>query len=145
MRPGRGRFSLAPRRQLTEALPGLREDRGLAACPLVAADNHIDVKRVELESAADAAGLVGRDEGRARAKERVDDDVAAVGEIEKGVLAYMLKLRDRVVLETPRVSDDVRRKLVATNEIVVIRHHSRGSEARQSSRVNSVREPASGA
>jgi hypothetical protein len=35
---------------------------------------------------------------RARAKERVDDDVAAVGEIEKGVLAYMLKLRDRVVL-----------------------------------------------
>jgi hypothetical protein len=33
-------------------------------------------------------------------KERVDDDVAAVGEIEKGVLAYMLKLRDRVVLET---------------------------------------------
>ena len=33
MRPGRGRFSLAPRRQLTEALPGLREDRGLAACP----------------------------------------------------------------------------------------------------------------
>jgi len=64
MRPGRGRFSLAPRRQLTEALPGLREDRGLAACPLVAADNHIDVKRVELESAADAAGLVGRDEGR---------------------------------------------------------------------------------
>jgi len=64
MRPGLGRFSLAPRRQLTEALPGLREDRGLAACPLVAADNHIDVKRVELESAADAAGLVGRDEGR---------------------------------------------------------------------------------
>jgi hypothetical protein len=64
MRPGRGRFSLARRRQLTEALPGLREDRGLAACPLVAADNHIDVKRVELESAADAAGLVGRDEGR---------------------------------------------------------------------------------
>jgi len=36
----------------------------------------------------------------ARAKERVDDDVAAVGEIEKEILAYMLKLRDRVVLET---------------------------------------------
>ena len=35
-----------------------------------------------------------------RAKERFDDDVAAVGEIEKGVLAYMSELRDRVVLET---------------------------------------------
>jgi hypothetical protein len=58
------------------------------------------VERIELDAAADATGLVGRDEGRARAKERVDDDVAAVGEIEKGVLAYMLKLRDRVVLET---------------------------------------------
>ena len=43
-----------------EALPGLREDRGLAACPLVAADNHIDVKRVDLESAADAAEGSGR-------------------------------------------------------------------------------------
>ena len=49
-----------PRRQLTEALPGLREDRGLAACLLVAADNHIDVKRVDLESAADAAEGSGR-------------------------------------------------------------------------------------
>jgi hypothetical protein len=45
------------------------------------------VERIELDAAADATGLVGRDEGRARAKERVDDDVAAVGEIEKGVLA----------------------------------------------------------
>ena len=41
------------------------------------------VERIELDAAVDATGLVGRDEGRARAKERVDD-VAAVGEIEKG-------------------------------------------------------------
>jgi hypothetical protein len=63
MRPGCERLSIAPRRQLTEALPGLPEDRGLAARPLVGADNHVDVKRVELDSAADAAGLVGGDEG----------------------------------------------------------------------------------
>jgi hypothetical protein len=41
------------------------------------------VERIELAAAVDATGLVGRDKGRARAKERVDD-VAAVGEIEKG-------------------------------------------------------------
>src|SRR6202044_882962 len=99
MRPGRGRFSLAPRRQLTEALPGLHEDRGFAACPLVAADNHIDVKRVELESAADAAGLVGRDEGRTGAEERVDDDVAALGEVGEGVLEHGGRFDGRMVLE----------------------------------------------
>jgi hypothetical protein len=72
MRPGRERLFLAPRRQLTEALPGLHEDRGLAARPLVAADNHVNVKRIELDSAADAAGLVRCDEGRTGAEERVD-------------------------------------------------------------------------
>jgi hypothetical protein len=69
MRPGRERLFLAPRRQLTEALPGLHEDRGLAARPLVAADNHVDVKRIELDSAADAAGLVRCDEGRTGAED----------------------------------------------------------------------------
>ena len=68
----------------TEALPGLHEDRGLAARPLVAADNHVDVKRVELDSAADAAGLVRCDEGRTGAEERVDDNVAAIAEVEEG-------------------------------------------------------------
>ena len=47
------------------------------------------VERIELDAAVDATGLVGRDEGRARAKERVDD-VAAVGEIEKGGLKLLL-------------------------------------------------------
>ena len=84
------------RRQRLERLAGLDENRLVAGRGLKAPHDHIDVERIELDAAADATGLVGRDEGRARAKERVDDDVAAVGEIEKGVLAYMLKLRDRV-------------------------------------------------
>src|SRR5580693_4748660 len=99
MRPGRGRFSLAPRRQLTEALRGLHEDRGLAARPLVAADNHVDVKRVELDSSADAAGLVRCDEGRTGAEERVDDNVAAIAEVEEGVLEHGGWLDCRMVLE----------------------------------------------
>jgi hypothetical protein len=49
----------------TEALPGLNEDRGLAAHPLVAADSHVDVKRIELDATTGSAGLVGRDESRA--------------------------------------------------------------------------------
>jgi hypothetical protein len=49
---------------------------------LKAPHDHIDVERIALDAAADATGLIGRDEGRARAKERVDG-VAAVGEIEK--------------------------------------------------------------
>ena len=48
-----------------------------------------------------------------RAKERVDEDVAAVGEVEKSVLAYLLKLRDRVVLETS--IRDARRKFDAVH------------------------------
>jgi hypothetical protein len=46
--------------------------------PLLAAHDHIDVERVELDPATDAAGLVGGDEGRAGAEERVDDDIAAM-------------------------------------------------------------------
>jgi hypothetical protein len=57
--------------------------RLFAGLGLKAPHDHIDVERIELDAGADATGLVGRDEGRARAKERVDD-VAAVGEIEKG-------------------------------------------------------------
>jgi hypothetical protein len=95
-------FQRPVRRQRLERLAGLDENRRVAGRGLKAPHDHIDVERIELDAAADATDLVGRDEGRARAKERVDDDVAAVGEIEKGVLAYMLKLRDRVVLETSR-------------------------------------------
>jgi hypothetical protein len=51
------------------------------------ARDHIDVERVEFGPATDATGcFLGGDEGRAGAKERVNDDVAAIGEVEKGVL-----------------------------------------------------------
>jgi hypothetical protein len=35
-----------------EAVPGLDEDRGLAAGRLVAANDHIDMERIELNAAA---------------------------------------------------------------------------------------------
>ena len=55
------RLPLPPRRQLMEAVPGLDEDRGLAAGRLVEANDHIDIERIELNAAADAARVLRRD------------------------------------------------------------------------------------
>jgi Recombinase len=134
MRPGRGRFSLAPRRQLTEALPGLHEDRGLAACPLVAADNHVDMKRIKFDPATGpASGLCG-DEGRAGAEEWVDDQIVAIGEVEERVLEHGARLDGRMVLEAAsgvgperrgaRIGPDVRAPATTFVEfdVVDVRH-----------------------
>jgi hypothetical protein len=55
---------------------------------LITPDDHVDIERVEFDAAADATGLVGGDEGRARAQKWVQHDVAAVGEIEKSILEH---------------------------------------------------------
>ena len=67
---------------------------------LKAPHDHIDVERIALAAAADATGLIGRDGGRARAKERVDD-VAAVGEIENGADAYVVHDNMKLLKFTP--------------------------------------------
>jgi hypothetical protein len=67
-----------------EALPGLDENRHFACRGPVAAN--VNVERVELDPSTDATGFVCGDEGRARAEERIDDDVAASSEVEKSVL-----------------------------------------------------------
>ena len=54
----------ARRRQRLERLAGLDENRLVAGRGLKAPHDHIDVERIELDAAADATGLVGRDEGR---------------------------------------------------------------------------------
>jgi hypothetical protein len=86
-RPGRR----TPRRSRRESLGCLS--------PLIAAHDHIDIERVELDPAKDAAGLVSSDEGRARAEEWVDDNVAAIGEVEERVLENGGRLDGRMVLE----------------------------------------------
>ena len=63
-RPGRRRLPLAPRRQLMEALTRLGESRSIAASGLVAANDHVDIERVELDATTDAAGFLGCDERR---------------------------------------------------------------------------------
>ena len=53
-------------------------------------------KRIELDAAADPACLLGGDEGRAGTKERVDDDIAAMGEGEERVLEHRGRLDCRM-------------------------------------------------
>ena len=48
---------------------------------------------------ADVADLVGGYEGRARAEEWVDDDVAAIGEVEERVREHRGRLGGRVALK----------------------------------------------
>src|SRR5271170_4432880 len=98
-RLGPRRIFRTSRRQLTEALASLNEDCGLAAGRLVATHDDIDVERIELDTAADAAGFLCGDEGRPGAEERVEHDVAAVGEVEERVLQHGGGLDGRMVLE----------------------------------------------
>ncbi len=72
-RPSRGHVG--------EPLAGLDENGGIAPHGLIAPDDHVGIERVELNAAADAADLVRDDQRRARAEERIQDDVAAVGEV----------------------------------------------------------------
>ncbi len=53
---------------------------------LVAADDHVDVERIELDAAAYATGRLRGDEGRAGPEERVDNNVAAAGKVAECVL-----------------------------------------------------------
>ena len=63
-RLGPRRIFRTSRRQLTEALAGLHEDRRLAAGRLVATHDDVDVERVKLDAPAEAASRLGGDEGR---------------------------------------------------------------------------------
>jgi hypothetical protein len=54
----------ALRCQRLERLAGLDENRLVARPGFKAPHDHIDVERIELDAAADATGLAGRDEGR---------------------------------------------------------------------------------
>jgi hypothetical protein len=55
-----------------EALTRLGESRSLAAGDLAAANDHVDIERIELDAPTDAAGRLRSYEGRSGAEERVD-------------------------------------------------------------------------
>ena len=85
--------------------PSRREPAGCRSRPQSAARSHRQIHRRRADRARDAAagatGLIGGAEGRARAKERVDDDAAAVGEIEKGADAYVVHHNTKQLKFTP--------------------------------------------
>jgi hypothetical protein len=86
-------------RQCVERLAGLDKNRRVAGCGRVLAHDHLDIERVQVDTPADVADLVGGYEGRARAEEWVDDDVAAIGEVEERVREHRGRLGGRVVLK----------------------------------------------
>ena len=76
---------MSPCRELDERLAGAVEGSRAPGRGLIPAQDDIDVERVELDAEAASAGSLGGDEGRAGAKERVEDEVAAVGDVEEGI------------------------------------------------------------
>jgi hypothetical protein len=102
----------------------------IACRRLVAPYDHVNVERVELDPATDAASGLGGDEGRAGAEERVNDDVATIGKVEERVLEHGGWLDGRVILEPSggigaerrgaRISPDVRAPATAFTEFDVV-------------------------
>jgi hypothetical protein len=66
---------------------------------LPAPDRRIDVERIELDAAADAACPFGGEQRSAAAQERVDDDVAAVRAIKQRVHHQLDRFDRRVQLQ----------------------------------------------
>jgi hypothetical protein len=80
------RFALSPSRQSLEGLASLDEGRGYTRGALEPADDRIDIERIEFNAAANSTRLVSGHQCRSGTQEGVDDDVAPVAEVQKGVL-----------------------------------------------------------
>src|SRR6516162_3053922 len=65
------RLARSPSHHSLKCLAGLDQNRLVARRRLIAAQNDVNVERIELDAAAGAPSLVGCDEGRAGAQERV--------------------------------------------------------------------------
>lgn len=92
-------FACPTRGYRLERLAGLDENRCVASCGRVTAHDHIDVQRVEFDTSAQTLGLLGGNESRAGAEERINHDVAAIAEIEERVLQHGDRLDGWVILE----------------------------------------------
>lgn len=86
-------------REFVESLSCLDVDCVPASRVLEATDDDVDIERIEFNAAADAAGLLASDLGRAGAQEGIDDDLAAIGEVKESVFGHCGRLHRWVILE----------------------------------------------
>jgi hypothetical protein len=91
-------FTCPTRGYRLECLAGLGENRQVARRGFIAAYDHIDVQRIEFDASAHTLGLLGGNESRAGAEKWINDDIAAIGEVEERVLEHGGRLDGRVVL-----------------------------------------------
>src|ERR1700722_17262662 len=73
-------------------------DRAVAGQALPTADGDVDIKRVDLDAAADAAGALRRHQGRPAAQKRIEHNVAAPRAIEKRIRDEPDRLNGRMQL-----------------------------------------------
>jgi hypothetical protein len=78
-------FTCPTRGYRLERLAGLGENRQVARRGFIAAYDHIDVQRIEFDASAHTLGLLGGNESRAGAEKWINDDIAAIGEVEERV------------------------------------------------------------
>ena len=71
---------------IRESLAGSLKNRLAPGHLLPAMNDHIAIRTIELDSATAASCGLGRDQHRTGAREAIDDDVVAVGDVEKRVL-----------------------------------------------------------
>ena len=71
-------------------------DRHIAAVPLPAPDDGVDVEGVDLDTTAAAPGALRGDQGRPAAQEGVEHDIAAGRAVEDGVGDQRNRLHRRV-------------------------------------------------
>ena len=92
-------FSLPARREVHEPFAGLHERRRNSGRRFKATNNDVSIERIEFDAATDSAGLMGGHECRSGTQEGIDDDVAPVAKVQKGVFEHRGRLDRRVVLK----------------------------------------------
>jgi hypothetical protein len=85
-------------RNLFEGIARVGENNGCARFRLVSSDNDIDVKWIELDAAAYPPGFLGGDQGRPRAKEGIENNLATVRQVDQRVLQHCGWFHSRMIL-----------------------------------------------
>ena len=93
----------------------------LAAELLPTANDHVAVLRLQFDEARLAAGLLARDQCRARSAERIEHGVAALAAVPDGALHQLDRLHRRVQVVDVRLLDEPHVALVAGAAPKVIR------------------------
>ena len=85
--------------KLCEGFTGLGQDWARNCSRLVTLDDEINLDWIELNAIADAAGLLGRDQGGTGTQEGINDDVTSTSDIKEGVDQHCGRLGGRMILE----------------------------------------------